>query len=1432
MFDQIIRFSLNNKLLVLLGVIALILLGLFSASKIPLDAVPDITNNQVQIVSVAPTLAPQEVEQLITFPLESAMTNIPDVIEVRSISRYGLSVITIVFEEKVPIMLARQFVQEQLNIARGSLPDGLAEPELMPITTGLGEIYQYVLTVEKEYAHLYDATELRTIQDWIVKRQLNGTKGVIEVSSFGGYMKQYEVSLKPNMLKVHGLTIPDVIRALEENNQNSGGSYIESGPYSFYIRTEGRVQTIDEIKNILVQNKNGVPIRVGEIADVRIGSAKRYGAMTMDGKGEVVGGITLMLKGANSSEVLRNVQERMEVVEASLPAGVGIYPYLDRSKLIGKTIDTVKANLIEGGLIVIFVLLLLLGNLRAGLVVASVIPLSMLFALTMMRYFGISANLMSLGAIDFGIVIDGAVIIVEALLHTLAVGYVGRKLSQQEMDNVVVESTSKIYRSAAFGVLIILVVFIPILTLEGTEGKTFRPMAQTVGFAILGSLLLSLTYVPAMASIVLNKKIRETKNLADRFMDFLKRLYQPTLQFALRLPALIIGVSVLVFAGSVMIFSNLGAEFVPTLEEGDFAMQQSIKPGSSLNESIHSSTMAERILLEEFPEVEHVVSKIGTAEVPTDPMAIEDADIMIILKDKDEWTSATNREDLMEKMKASLAPITWASYEFTQPIQLRFNELMTGSKSDISVKIFGEDVVLLKEKADEAAFIIRQIEGAGDVKVDQTEGLQQLSVQYNRNKLAQHGVNVAEVNQVIRAAYAGEQVGDIFEEERKFDLVVRVAPEYRKEMNLDQLTIGTVDGRTIPLTEVANIENIEGPMLISREQARRFINIGVNVRDRDVASLVSDIQDALGKSLILDPGYEIQYGGQFENLENARDRLLVAVPIALALILLLLYLAFKSVVDSLIIFLAVPLSAVGGILALWFRDMPFSISSGIGFIALFGVSVLNGIVLVSAIKQLSSAKFTRFRDLIQSACLSRLRPVLMTALVAALGFLPMALSTGSGAEVQRPLATVVIGGLISSTLLTLVLLPTVYYLIFRGKWRKGILIAILAAGFLLPSNRSIAQAGFDSVYSYAVRHHPELKNVDLSIKMEYLNKNAISRWDPFQLNYTGGQINTIEYDHQVNLAQDISPVIRGKMRSAYRDLIDDRVDLLGTEKQLLLKQLSTDLKGAFNDWQYWTRKNYLYLTVTEIFEGLERRVRLQYDVGEIDVVEYELFRQELISIRQKLNQSALERQAAEWRIRQFALLPDSMVIRPGPLARMDPGPLDASPENHPILLMNQSKRRLLASEDAYQRREAHTPGLSAGYFFQSLEREFYYQGVTLGVQLPLDTRRSRIKSQQLAIEMDQAANQQRHQRAQFEKELASIREALQYLQTAIDAYESGISASSTVILDTAGKQYEEGEIDFFRFSQIQQRLLEREDTYLDWIRKYNENVIRYQFITQ
>lgn len=1024
MFQSIITFSVRNKAFVLILVAALIGGGIYAMRQLPVDAVPDITNNQVQIVTTSPSLAAEEVERFITYPLEMAMGHIPGVTEVRSISRFGLSVITVVFEDDVPVLDTRQYVQEQLNLAKGEIPEGMGSPEMMPITTGLGEIYQYVLQVDSAYKDQYDAMKLRTIQDWIVNRQFTGTEGLVEVSSFGGFLKQYEVAADPLRLQQYGFDLSDLQEALASANQNSGGGFIEKNESAFYLRSEGLLESEEEIGQVVIGVSNGVPVLVRDVAEVRLGFAPRFGAMSMDGEGEVVGGITLMLRGANSSQVIENVHERVKEIQKALPPGVHMYAYLDRSDLVGRAIDTVSKNLVEGGLIVIFVLVLLLGNVRAGLLVASIIPLSMLFAFIMMNLFGVSANLMSLGAIDFGIVVDGAVIIVEHLLFVL---HKNRNSGRNDFDKLVIKSSSEIYRSAAFGVLIILVVFIPILTLTGIEGKMFRPMAQTFGFAILGAMLLSLTYVPAVSAFLFRKGLGKELQFSHKLVGKLQGIYQPVLKWALKVPYAILGFAVLLLAVAVFTFSRMGQEFIPQLDEGDMAVQMTLPTGSGLSQSLEYAQRVEKRLLNKFPEVIHVVSKIGSAEVPTDPMAVEEADIMIILKPQDEWTSADNREDLAALMKEELRVFKGLSFEFTQPIQLRFNELITGAKTDIAIKIFGEDMAVLADQAEKAARLIRPVEGAGDVKVEQTEGLPQLRMRVRRDQMARYGVSSEDVQNTIRSAFSGFQVGSVFEGQRKFELMVRLAPEYRESPDLDQIFISTPTGSRVPLSELVDVSKSTGPAQVSREATQRRINVGVNVRNRDLASVVEDIRTELDAGLDLPPGYTITYGGQFENLQKAKDRLMIAVPIALVLIFLLLYFTFGSFKHATMIFAAVPLSIIGGIFALYLRGLPFSISAGVGFITLFGVSVLNGIVLISHFNELRMRGEPLWKAIVHGAT-DRLRPVMITATVATLGFLPMALSSSAGAEVQRPLATVVIGGLISATFLTLVVLPILYEL--------------------------------------------------------------------------------------------------------------------------------------------------------------------------------------------------------------------------------------------------------------------------------------------------------------------------------------------------------------------------------------------------------------------
>lgn len=1429
MFNAIIKFSLENKLLIGLAVLALIISGLYSAREIPLDAVPDITNNQVQIVTSAPTFAPEEVEQLITYPLESGMTNLPKVTEVRSISRYGLSVITVVFKDEVEMLKARQYVQEQLNMAVSDLPPEIF-PELMPITTGLGEIYQYVLTVEDEYKSRYDAIKLRTIQDWIVKRQLNGTEGIIETSSFGGYLKQYEIAINPILLKNYGLNINDVINALKRNNQNSGGSYIEKDNYSFYIRMEGRMQNMLEIENTFIHLHNNVPILIKDVADVRIGSAKRYGAMTMDGKGEVVGGITLMLKGANSSEALANVKARVDEIKNNLPEGISIYPYLDRSRLIDKTIQTATKNLLEGGLIVIFVLLLLLGNFRAGLIVASVIPLSMLFALSMMRIFGISANLMSLGAIDFGIVVDGAVIIVESLLHILGISYVGSRLTQNEMDDIVVSSTSKIYRSAAFGVLIILLVFIPILTLDGTEGKTFRPMAQTVAFAILGSLFLSITYVPVMCSLFINKNIKAESGIAFRIINFLKTVYTPVLRTALKRSYITVALAVLAFVFSIIHFMSMGAEFIPTLEEGDIAMQQAIKPGSSLEESIKASSLAEKTILENFPEVLHVVSKIGTAEVPTDPMAIEDADVMIILKDKEDWVSAKSREELMSKMKEKLSFITWASYEFTQPIQLRFNELMTGSKSDISVKIFGENTRTLKALADSAAEIIEGIQGASDVKVDQTDGLKQLSVNYDRSAMAQYGVNIDDVNELLRAAYAGEKVGDIYEEERRFDLVVRLLPEFRQNLDLNQFTVNSARDNEMSISNFASVEQKESPMLISREQARRFINIGINVRNRDIASLVAEIQSTLNEELDVPAGYELQYGGQFENLEHARQRLFIAVPVALALILLLLYLAFKNITDVLIIFMAVPLSAIGGILALSLRSMPFSISSGIGFIALFGISVLNGIVLLTSIKQKSETANMSKIEFIMDASVTRLRPVIMTALVAAFGFLPMAISNGSGAEVQRPLATVVIGGLISSSILTLIVLPVLYKLFGKYKMLTQSLLIVLTFGFM--ANNAYGQKtyqSFDDILEYALSNHPSLESQYLMSSRKRLEKQSVGKLDRTQFNYSGGDINYDGYDNHFSVNQNISSLFN---TSQQKQLIESDALLIDWENVLMANELKYSLLYQYQLFtKYCSIENILANSIS-ILEDLDNTMASRLKSGEISQMESNYYKIRIYDYRHRtqLNQLLKNESMIDLKSLAFLGVEDTVVsINIMPIENVS---VEFDKDRSMYFETYALKQKILNDKLSLEVSSINRPDINIRLFSQSLEKQYGFHGFEIGLAIPLDRRNKKVIQQQKSIDEGIIENDLIQLENNFQLRLEMLKFKLERYGKLIEDYDKNILLDNKNILRSAEKQFDRGEIDLLDFFKIYQDVIDNELKYIETIHSYNSIVIQISYLTQ
>ena len=1057
MFQKLITYSIRHKLVIGVLSIALAIWGVWSLVHLPFDSTPDITDNQVQVITQAPSLGAQEVEQYVTTPVEMALANIPRIQERRSISRSGLSVITLVFDDAADIYWARSQVSQVVEQMEKELPKN-TETEMGPIATGLGEIYHYTVRAKKGYEHKYSLTQLRTIQDWIVRKQLSGTPGVAEVSGWGGYVKQYEVAINTDQLNASGVSVSEVFDALQRNNANTGGSYIEQNSNQYYIRGIGVVKNLEDVANITVKTVNGTPVKVSDVAKVQLGHATRFGAVTRNGEGEVVAGIAIMLKGENFQKVIKNVKERISQIQKSLPEGVIIEPFIDRTNLVDRVEGTIARNLIEGGLIVIFVLVIFLGNWRAGLVVASVIPLSMLFAFGMMKTFGIDGNLMSLGAIDFGMIVDSAVIIVEAVVTHINTGHFSQPevraaylaqcqkegnavpfaLTQKQMDEEVHFSASRIRQSAAFGEIIIMIVYIPLMTLVGIEGKMFRPMALTVFFAILGAFILSLTYVPMASSLLLSRKVHDRKTFSDKMIEKLQGWYRPVLDWVLARNKDVITGAVALFCVSVVGFKYLGGEFIPSLEEGDLAVEMSMSQGTSLSQMVESCTKAEQLLKKEYPEIKQVVSRIGSAEIPTDPMPVERADIMIALKPKAEWTSAKTTPELMEKMEETLSAIPGLEAEISQPIQMRNNELLTGIKQDVAIKIFGDDLDVLTQQAGKVKKMIEDVPGVSGIFVEEVAGLPQIQVKYNHEKMAAYGVSVDDISEILETTFAGAVAGSLYEGDKKFDIVLRMDPSQRNEESLEQLSIPLKDGTDIPLSQVADIDYSPAPAQVSHEDGARRIYVGFNVKGRDVQSTVEDIQEILDEKLKLPDGYYYNYGGEFENLQSATNRLIVVIPIALVIILLLLYATVKNVRESLFVFSAIPLAAIGGVWALWLRGMPFSISAGVGFIALFGVAVLNGIVLIGQMNQMQREEKTADKlsasigvtELIHhriiESCMVRLRPVLMTALVASMGFLPMALSQGDGAEVQRPLATVVIGGLITSTLLTLLVLPAIY----------------------------------------------------------------------------------------------------------------------------------------------------------------------------------------------------------------------------------------------------------------------------------------------------------------------------------------------------------------------------------------------------------------------
>jgi cobalt-zinc-cadmium resistance protein CzcA len=1430
MIHKIIAFSVNNKLITGVLLSIFVMFGVYSFTQLSVDALPDVTNNQEQVITNAPNLATQEVEQFITYPLETEFKSLSDMVELRSTSRSGLSVITIVFKDNVPVNIARQRVDEKIKMAADNIPKQYGMPELLPPTTGLGEIFQYVLVPEKGYEHKYNLTELRTIQDWIVRRQLLGTIGVVDVSSFGGKLKQYEVSVKPERLAANNLTLIDVFDALQNNNENTGGSYIDKGPNIYFIRGEGLIQNIDDINNIVVKNNSGVPILIKDIAEVKFGFAPRYGAMTRNGKGETVGGVVLMQKGENAVRVIEGVKERIQSIEKSLPKGVKIDVFVDRTKLIEKTVSTVSTNLFEGALIVILVLVLFLGSLRAGLIVASVIPLAMLFAIIIMNLFGLSANLMSMGALDFGLIVDGAVIVVEATLHIFSKHYKNDILSQNKMDHEVIKSSSKIMSSAIFGQIIILIVYIPLFVLSGVEGKMFMPMAQTVSFAIVGALLLSLTYVPWASSLFLSKKINNEPNFTDRFINKLNNWYQPVLVIALRRKFEVIGIAVFLFIASLFVFNSLGGEFIPELDEGDFAMNYTIRQGSSLPQSIEVGTQLEKIALT-FPEVKEVVSKIGTSEIPTDPMPIESADIIMVMKDKKEWTTADNKEDLAEKMNEKLSQIPGCNLSFEQPIQMRFNELIAGVKSDIAIKIFGDDLDKLFSEANKTVPIISGIEGLTDIKVEQVTGMPQLVVKYNRNKIAQYGLNIAEVNRILNTAYAGGITGVVYEGERKFDLVVRIPKNENTDIDaLKSLLIPTPKGNQIPLNEVAEISFKTAPSQISREEAQRRIVIEANVRGRDVESVVLEIQKKLDAKLKLPEGYFIKYGGQFQNLQEAKGRLQLAVPVALLLIFFLLFLSFRSLKEATIIFSAIPLASIGGIFALWSRGMNFSISAGVGFIALFGVAVLNGIVLISYYNQLKEEGEDNLLQRIYKGSSARLRPILATATVASLGFLPMALSTSAGAEVQKPLATVVIGGLLTSTLLTLFVLPVLYYLVMSSKKIKvnpkiTSIVVLLFSCYSFNANAQNSPLQLNDALQSALKNYPTMQQASLQTEQQQALKKTATVLDPFNINSNLGQMNSKLFDYNVGVAQGFK-----LSNKADRNLLNQNVTVAKSFEAVTKNELIKNVSSAYFFWIYNVQQYNLLLEIDTIFADYEKYADKKFQVGESNKLE---------KINATLQHKDLKMQLAEVNTQVSFYLAELQKWTRNNVEYQAPTKYEALTEinlsdstlvkNHPVLQFLQ--QQIIAKELVIKSEKAKAnPSFNVGVNAQSLDKEtpFYYGSV--GINIPLFRNGIEAKTQVAKLETEIA----KKELEKSQQELATIylqqyqlqkqySEQLNYYKT------EGIPMAETIV-NSAQRLYKSGDIGYIEYTQNLKDANKIKNDYLIAMNNYNQTIINIQYL--
>ena len=1443
MLERIIQYSIHHKLIVLLFTAGIVGFGLYSLSNIPIGAVPDVTNNQVQIITTSRTLATEDVEKFLTYPVELEMANLPGVKEIRSISKFGLSVVTVVFDDDLGTYLPRQLIAEKIKSAEEKIPAGFGKPFMGPVSTGLGEIYQYVIDVDPKYKDQYSLSDVRTIQDWVVKRQLSGIPGVVEVNTWGGYLKTYEVAVNPERLRAMDVSVFDVFSSLEKNNSVAGGGYIEKINESYFIRGEGLVTSVQDIENIVVTNKGDLPVYIRDVATVGFGHANRFGAITGNGEGEKVLGQVMMLKDANSNAVIEAVKQRVAEIQSSLPTGISINPFLERSELIAKTTSTIAENLILGCLIVIFVVVLLLGNWRSGLVVASVIPLCLLFALSLMYIFGVDANLMSLGAIDFGIIIDGAVIIVEFIAFKITsqrtkLLALPKNERQGLIDTITYQGATKMMNSAVFGQLIIIIVFIPILSLVGVEGKMFRPMALVFCFALIGAMILCFTYIPVMASLFIKPSNTEKKTISSRLITYLENKYQPIITWALRKKKLVLGLAValLVFTG--FLFTRMGGEFVPTLDEGDFVIQPILKTGTSLSKTIEATTRMEKIL-KKFPEVEQVVSRIGAAEVPTDPMSMEESDVIIKLKPKEEWVSAETKDELADKFKEALSEVAGVDFEFTQPIEMRFNELITGVRADLAIKVFGEDLDVLYRKALEIEKAIQNVEGAADISVEKTAGLPQMSVKYDRQKIAKYGLNIEDLNKVVTMGFAGKTAGTVFEGEKQFDLVLRFDDAHRKDIeNLETASVMMPNGTKLPLSEFANISYTKGPAKISRDNTKRRIVVGVNVRNRDLESVVKDVQAIIERDVKIPSGYSVSYGGQFENLRTATARLKIAVPIALILIFVLLYFAFDSVKEALMIYSAIPLSAIGGVMLLYIRDLPFSISAGVGFIALFGIAVLNGIVLIEEFKELKAHGVNNINKRILIGTKNRLRPVLLTAAAAALGFLPMAISTSAGAEVQRPLATVVVGGLITATALTLVVLPILYAMFDRKghhpKVKTKVNFKALSIMLLLfLPFISMAQqnpVNVEQIVKLAIENNNGLqayaKKVDQS---EQLVGTAFNL-DKTQVYYSYDQNNIAENGlplKVLGISQSLQfPTIYGAQRKVEKQ----KVALTTQQYRLNERVLTKEVNSAYYNVVYNNNlvKQYVYLD--SLYGQFATAAKKKYDVGETNLLEKLTAETKKKEIVIALSQAHEDVAKAYTMLNQWVQADSIITVSEDVLPRLELK--EFSLTDHPGLMYYNSAENLAKSSLSLERQKL-LPDINLSLFqgTNNGANARNYSGFQVGIAVPLWFGAHKSKINAAKTETLIIANEFENYKVQLQTKYDALLSDLKKFQETVDYYESTGRDLSKQLTTTASKAFQNGEIDFLQYVQLLESAKNIEINYLQNLNKYNNTVLELNYLT-